>query len=333
MEQEEVLSRAFLGVWIPRGIYLNKDLSWDEKILLIEIESLDKGTGCFASNKYLAAFINVSEGTLANKMTKLRRLGLIVDKGFDGRTRLIGVNSEFTNLGTQGSLNNEGTLHGIMNKFVKENPIKPNKKAPKTTKKSVGDIQYRDKEEITPPYKSPQGGTVESTDQSNQTSQPREKIETSNQSLDGTSSLVGVAMADQTVPPETGVADLSTNHQLEESKKTGKAINDVLAVFYKKNPHIPFGKPSERKAAEDVIKIHGIEDAIKIAEYAISLNSTPYAPVITSATQLKAKLPALKAYYDRTRAIETQKEERAKLIFGKSYDKVKETFKLMDKTK
>jgi len=34
--------RDFKGVWIPKQIYLNNSLSWPEKILLIEIDSLDK---------------------------------------------------------------------------------------------------------------------------------------------------------------------------------------------------------------------------------------------------------------------------------------------------
>ena len=35
------MERDFKGVWIPKEFYLNRDLSWAEKILLFEIDSLD----------------------------------------------------------------------------------------------------------------------------------------------------------------------------------------------------------------------------------------------------------------------------------------------------
>lgn len=320
MEQEEVLNRDFKGVWIPKEIYLNKELSWDEKILLIEINSLDKGNGCFASNKYLATFIDVSEGTLANKMTKLRKLGLIVDKGFNGRIRLIGVNAEFINSGTQGSLNNEGSIHGIMNEFVKENAIKRNKKAHKTTKKSVGDIQYRDKEERIPPYKPPQGGAVEIADQTNENFQQEEEVETTNQPLGGGSSLTGVALVEPAVKPETGVADLSTNHQLVKDDDVSKDINKLIDVFYEKNKFVPYNRKCERDAAKDLIKFCGLENAIKVARYALSVSGNEYAPSISTPKQLKEKYSQLESYYIRQKSSNDKNEERKKAMFGSNYD-------------
>ena len=53
-------SRQFLGIWIPREIYLNKNLNWTDKILFVEINSLDNERGCFASNDYFAEFLSVS---------------------------------------------------------------------------------------------------------------------------------------------------------------------------------------------------------------------------------------------------------------------------------
>ena len=47
-------NRDFKGVWIPKEIWLNTDLSIIEKVLLVEIDSLDNSDrGCFASNEYL----------------------------------------------------------------------------------------------------------------------------------------------------------------------------------------------------------------------------------------------------------------------------------------
>lgn len=110
------MDRDFKGVWIPKELFLNETLSWAEKILLIEIDSLDQnGQGCFASNEYLAKFIQVSEGSMANMIVKLMNKGYIIKKGFDGRKRYISVNPDLTKILTQTSQNYEPSLHKNMN--------------------------------------------------------------------------------------------------------------------------------------------------------------------------------------------------------------------------
>ncbi|MGH9820645.1 MAG: helix-turn-helix domain-containing protein [Pyrinomonadaceae bacterium] len=81
--------RVFKGVWIPREIYLAKDLSWTEKILLIEIDSLDgdEDKGCWASNRHLADFLGVSPGTAANLVSGLKKKGYVVELWTDGKHR------------------------------------------------------------------------------------------------------------------------------------------------------------------------------------------------------------------------------------------------------
>ena len=55
------MNRDFRGIWIPRHIWLDKNLKPIEKILLAEIESLGGlSDGCFASNQYLAEFLDLS---------------------------------------------------------------------------------------------------------------------------------------------------------------------------------------------------------------------------------------------------------------------------------
>ena len=81
--------RDFKGVWIPKEIWLHKDLSLVEKCLLIEIDSLDNSPerGCFASNKYFADFFQLSESRIANILTDLKKRGYIKQVYFDGRNR------------------------------------------------------------------------------------------------------------------------------------------------------------------------------------------------------------------------------------------------------
>jgi len=81
--------REFKGVWIPASLWKRKDLSWLQKCILAEIDSLDKG--CFASNGYLAKHMGIAERTLTNNLVELRKKGLLLDWGFNGRTRQMSV--------------------------------------------------------------------------------------------------------------------------------------------------------------------------------------------------------------------------------------------------
>jgi hypothetical protein len=81
-------NRDFKGVWIPKDIWLNTNLSIIEKVLLVEIDSLDNSDrGCFASNEYLAKFVQLSEGRVANIISNLKKRGFIIQLFFDGRNR------------------------------------------------------------------------------------------------------------------------------------------------------------------------------------------------------------------------------------------------------
>ena len=81
-------NRDFKGVWIPKEIWLNTDLSIIEKVLLVEIDSLDNSDrGCFASNDYLANFVQLSEGRVANIISDLKKRKFIIQVFFDGRNR------------------------------------------------------------------------------------------------------------------------------------------------------------------------------------------------------------------------------------------------------
>jgi hypothetical protein len=114
--------REFRGVWIRASLWRRKDLSWFEKCLLAEIDSL--GEQCFASNGYLAAMMGTTPGNIANGISRLRTAGLIVDLAFDGRVRRLtvdasvasdpGVNTPVAGL-KQHSQKSEGGLHPGVN--------------------------------------------------------------------------------------------------------------------------------------------------------------------------------------------------------------------------
>lgn len=87
-------NRGFKGVWLPKELYLNKYLSWSEKMLLVEINSLHCNCGsCFASNKHFAEFLGVCDRAVEKMIAKLKREGYIqyktewVHDGYGGKKR------------------------------------------------------------------------------------------------------------------------------------------------------------------------------------------------------------------------------------------------------
>ena len=80
--------REFLGIWIPRDIWLDENLSAIDKVILAEVTSLDnEETGCYASNKYLAEFCQCSEVTVSRSISKL--VDYRVDRKFQRATESI----------------------------------------------------------------------------------------------------------------------------------------------------------------------------------------------------------------------------------------------------
>ena len=83
--------RAFKGVWIPKEIWLNEELTLLEKCIYTEIESLDNDDHCTAGNEYFAKFCNCSESKITKAIKKLEELEMIEILSFDGRHRKIRV--------------------------------------------------------------------------------------------------------------------------------------------------------------------------------------------------------------------------------------------------
>lgn len=84
------MNRDFKGVWIPKEIWLDKRLNALDKVILVEIDSLDYGKdGCYASNQHLAKFCQCTETKISTSIKKLVELEYIEIIKFDGRKRFI----------------------------------------------------------------------------------------------------------------------------------------------------------------------------------------------------------------------------------------------------
>jgi len=69
--------RAFKGVWIPAEVWLCRELSIMEKLFFVEISSLDREKGCFASNAHFSDFFGVGKARCTQIIKSLESKRLI----------------------------------------------------------------------------------------------------------------------------------------------------------------------------------------------------------------------------------------------------------------
>lgn len=77
------MNRDFKGIWIPKEIWLCSELTVHEKLLLVEIDSLDNDKGCYANNAYFAEFFNLSQrrvSELISSLSEKKYISVKVDK-------------------------------------------------------------------------------------------------------------------------------------------------------------------------------------------------------------------------------------------------------------
>ena len=85
--------RIVKGIWFPIEIWEADDLDWNEKILLLEIDSFtSKGMDCYMSNEYVANLLKVGEWKAGQMINDLIKKGYVIKTKFDGRRRFIESN-------------------------------------------------------------------------------------------------------------------------------------------------------------------------------------------------------------------------------------------------
>lgn len=120
MDENEI--RDFKGVWIPREVWLDRRLTALEKVILIEIDSLDSTErGCYASNKYIAEFCQCSETKVSTAISKLVKLGYLRIKNFNGRLREL--KSSLTKSERQTFKNSEAAVQNLKESNIDNKPF------------------------------------------------------------------------------------------------------------------------------------------------------------------------------------------------------------------
>ena len=86
--------RDFKGVYIPKEIWLTPELTGYERLIFMEIYSLDRKFGCIAHNDHFAEWLGISERQVQDYIKRLKDKGLLsveLNKAKDTRViRVIG---------------------------------------------------------------------------------------------------------------------------------------------------------------------------------------------------------------------------------------------------
>ena len=87
MEEQE---RIVKGIWIPIDIWKDKNLSWNEKLLYLEIDSFTSNDkDCFISDEYIANFLGINTTNANKTLSSLIKKGYVIKTRFDGRHRFV----------------------------------------------------------------------------------------------------------------------------------------------------------------------------------------------------------------------------------------------------
>jgi len=169
-------NRDFKGIWIPKDIWIDENLTWTEKLMLVEIDSLEKLGQCFATNEHFALFFKLSKDRISKIISLLTKKGYIESKLIyrEGTKQVekrvmttigyrrkqlealvknnytpIGENDEDSNTVLISTINNKDTLsctQDDVNKIINYLNDKIGSNFKSTTNKTVSSIRSRFKE-------------------------------------------------------------------------------------------------------------------------------------------------------------------------------------------
>lgn len=113
--------REFKGIWIPKEIWLSRELSAMEKLVFAEIHSLDNDFGCVAGNEHFVQMFDITPRTVQRLIKSLKDKGIIevtISKSND--TRVLRVLGRFAHLSEE-SIAEVGFLKAeLIRKFTSE---------------------------------------------------------------------------------------------------------------------------------------------------------------------------------------------------------------------
>jgi len=148
MKQE----RDFKGVWIPKEIWINKDLTIMQKLFLVEINSLDNDSGCFAGNAHFVDMFELSKqrcSQIINSLAEKEYINItLIYNGKQIKKRIIRVSNKFDRVSSTlegvSSFQGEGVKKmrgGCQEKLIVNNTI--SNTLSNTVNKKKGSVSFK----------------------------------------------------------------------------------------------------------------------------------------------------------------------------------------------
>jgi len=114
--------RKFKGIWIPAEVWESESLTLQEKVFLVEIDSLNNESGCYANNNYFAKFFGLSTTRVSLV------IGNLISKGFvhstilqsEGNKRILKTSLTKVNNPIPQKLKHSNTVSNTSNKEKNE---------------------------------------------------------------------------------------------------------------------------------------------------------------------------------------------------------------------
>jgi DNA-binding MarR family transcriptional regulator len=113
------MKRKFKGIWIPANIWESKELTLQEKVFLVEIDSLNNGVnGCYANNTYFSKFFGLSVTRVSIVINNLVLKGYVTSEINQEEGNKRKLMTSLTNVADplKLSLKNNNTVNNIINK-------------------------------------------------------------------------------------------------------------------------------------------------------------------------------------------------------------------------
>ena len=126
------MPRDFKGVWIPKEIWLSDKLSLIEKVILVEIQSLDNERGCFASNRHFSEFFDISPRQVSTHISSLKSKGYISVKIENRNDRTIRALGKWRRIATSDIMKLDDDFDKLVGKLTLR------KNVPRSEPKRVG---------------------------------------------------------------------------------------------------------------------------------------------------------------------------------------------------
>lgn len=116
------MKRKFKGIWIPAQVWESKELTLQEKVFLVEVDSLDNERGCYANNNYFAKFFGLSTTRVSLVIGSLIKKGYVTSTILqsEGNKRILKTSLIKVKDPLQQKLKHNNTVSNISNKEKEE---------------------------------------------------------------------------------------------------------------------------------------------------------------------------------------------------------------------